>query len=74
MSISEEADTLVIGAGAAGLAAASELASNGHQVTVLEARERPGGRILTDIETLAPLPSSWAPSSFMANPRSFFAV
>jgi len=35
---------------------ASELASNGHQVTVLEARERPGGRILTDIETLAPLP------------------
>lgn len=56
MSISEEADTLVIGAGAAGLAAASELASNGHQVTVLEARERPGGRILTDSETLAPLP------------------
>jgi len=56
MRISEEADTLVIGAGAAGLAAASELASNGHQVTVLEARERPGGRILTDIETLAPLP------------------
>ena len=56
MSISEEADTLVIGAGAAGLAAASELASNGQQVTVLEARQRPGGRILTDSETLSPLP------------------
>jgi len=56
MSVSEEADTVVIGAGAAGLAAASELVSNGHHVLVLEARERLGGRILTDRETLAPVP------------------
>jgi monoamine oxidase len=36
---------LVVGAGAAGLMAARELARTGRQVTVLEARERCGGRI-----------------------------
>ncbi len=38
----------VIGAGAAGLAAATELAKKGSQVTVFEARDRIGGRIWTD--------------------------
>jgi monoamine oxidase len=56
MSVSEEAETVIIGAGAAGLAAASELVSNGHDVMVLEARERLGGRILTDRTTFAPVP------------------
>jgi len=36
---------IVVGAGAAGLMAARELARGGRQVTVLEARERCGGRI-----------------------------
>jgi phytoene dehydrogenase-like protein len=40
-------DVLVIGAGIAGLAAAAELAASGLQITVLEARDRIGGRILT---------------------------
>jgi monoamine oxidase len=40
-------DVLIIGAGVAGLAAAAELASSGRRVTVLEARDRIGGRILT---------------------------
>lgn len=38
---------LVIGAGLAGLASARELSRQGHQVQILEARDRIGGRIFT---------------------------
>lgn len=38
--------TIVIGAGLAGLAAASKLQSEGHKVVVLEATDRPGGRVV----------------------------
>ena len=38
---------VVIGAGLAGMAAARELNRAGHQVLVLEARDRIGGRIWT---------------------------
>jgi monoamine oxidase len=41
-------DVIVVGAGAAGLAAARRLADAGQQVLILEARERFGGRIWTD--------------------------
>lgn len=40
--------TLVIGAGIAGLAAAQDLKKANHEVVVLEARNRVGGRIETD--------------------------
>jgi monoamine oxidase len=40
-------DVVVIGAGAAGLAAARELSGAGRRVVILEARERIGGRIFT---------------------------
>ena len=42
-----QADVIVVGAGAAGLAAAAELARAGRSVLVVEARERIGGRCLT---------------------------
>src|SRR5256885_8373892 len=41
------AEVIVVGAGAAGLAAAAELGRAGLRVTVLEARDRIGGRIYT---------------------------
>ncbi len=45
--MAEEADVLVIGAGVAGLQAAAILSQAGVTVSVLEARDRIGGRILT---------------------------
>jgi monoamine oxidase len=50
------ADVIVIGAGAAGLAAAHELSLAGLQTTVIEARNRIGGRIFTVHDTNSPLP------------------
>src|SRR5687768_18437767 len=38
---------LILGAGMAGLAAGYELSKLGHDITILEARTRPGGRVFT---------------------------
>src|SRR6478736_3730820 len=42
-------DVVVIGAGAAGLTAANQLKKAGLSVAVLEARDRVGGRLWTDV-------------------------
>src|SRR6267143_4647726 len=49
-------DVLVLGAGAAGLAAARDLSQAGLRVTVIEARPRIGGRILTRHDPRVPVP------------------
>lgn len=51
----DEPDVLVIGAGAAGLAAARSLRDAGLRVLLIEARDRIGGRVHTD-RRLAPFP------------------
>jgi monoamine oxidase len=47
---------VIIGAGAAGLAAARELSRAGREVIVLEARGRVGGRVFTHKEADSPVP------------------
>jgi monoamine oxidase len=51
------ADVIIIGAGVAGLAAASQLGHSGLSVCILEARDRIGGRIFTewDSESCTPI-------------------
>jgi monoamine oxidase len=49
--MADETDVLIIGAGAAGLAAARELSSANFNVIVLEARDRIGGRIHTHLDS-----------------------
>jgi len=48
--MNEDTDVLIIGAGAAGLAAARELSHAGIRVIILEARDRIGGRINTHFD------------------------
>jgi monoamine oxidase len=52
----ERTDVAVVGAGAAGLAAADALRRAGLGVVVLEARDRIGGRVLTHRDARVPVP------------------
>ncbi len=54
MTIPANADVVVVGAGFAGLSAARELVRLGHDVVVLEGRDRVGGRSSTT--TIAGMP------------------
>lgn len=54
--MSEDSGVIVVGAGIAGLAAAAKLARAGVSVTILEARDRIGGRIFTRHDPAFPVP------------------
>ncbi len=56
MGNSERSDVIIIGAGAAGLAAAKTLTASGINVTILEARHRTGGRVYTVREPSVAVP------------------
>ena len=68
MADGEEFDVVVVGAGIAGLTAARELVAARKKVLVLEARERIGGRAVTDTGLGAPfdLGAAWLPPGAFA--------
>ena len=70
----ETADVLVLGAGAAGLAAAADLSQAGLRVIVLEARDRIGGRIFTRHVPGRPLPIELGAEFIHGRPPESFAL
>jgi len=59
-----DADVIILGAGLAGLAAASRLGKSGVSVTIVEARDRTGGRVLTRHVTGVDYPIELGPEWF----------
>lgn len=67
-------DCLVLGAGAAGLAAARDLSHAGKRVTVVEARQRIGGRIFTLRDRNWPLPVELGAEFVHGQAEATFAI
>lgn len=67
-------DVIVIGAGAAGLAAASTLAQKGHRIALVEARDRLGGRVYTIRPPGAALPIELGADFVHGRPDETFAL
>jgi monoamine oxidase len=70
---SQKYDVLIVGAGAAGLAAARQLAAAGKRVVIVEARDRIGGRIFTAPQApgdAAPIPIELGAEFIHGLPRS----
>ncbi len=67
-------DVIIIGAGVAGLAAARDLSTNGFTVTVLEARNRIGGRIYSIRDPLTDAPIELGPEFIHGRPPQTFSI
>jgi monoamine oxidase len=67
-------DVVIIGAGAAGLAAASRLARAGRTVALIEARDRTGGRVYTVRPPGATLPVELGADFVHGRPAETFAI
>ena len=65
---SQTSEVLIIGAGAAGLAALKKLSAAGSDVLCVEARDRIGGRILTVHDPFSPLPIELGPEFIHGRP------
>lgn len=67
-----DADVIIVGGGAAGLAAARELHRAGVKVIIVEARDRIGGRILTRRDDASELPMELGAEFVHGRPPSIF--
>jgi monoamine oxidase len=67
-------DVVLLGAGAAGLAAAADLSSAGFTVTILEARDRVGGRVHTLHEPRCPHPIELGAEFIHGRPEEVFQI
>jgi monoamine oxidase len=70
----QNSDVIVIGAGAAGLSAARALAGSGLSVTILEARDRIGGRIYTVRDPALALPVELGAEFVHGKPREIWDI
>src|SRR5579884_1290986 len=70
----QNSDVIVIGAGAAGLSAARALAGSGLSVTILEARDRIGGRIYTVRDAALALPVELGAEFVHGKPQEIWDV
>lgn len=72
--VGADADTIVLGAGAAGLSAARTLCDHGLRVVVLEARDRIGGRVFTLHDPASPVPIELGAEFIHGRPEATFGI
>ena len=72
--MTSSSDVLIVGAGAAGLAAAQALTAAGRHVIILEARDRIGGRIFTHPASTSELPIELGAEFIHGRPAEIFRL
>src|SRR5215207_4685805 len=72
--VRDRVDIIVIGAGVAGLTAARTLSSAGVGVTLLEARDRTGGRIFTRHIDSFPIPIEYGAEFIHGKPSEIWDI